>query len=56
MILQLVQVNTTAINTKIQCCHAAYKYNSTTGSCEFMYTTKGSDDNIILRAERINEK
>ena len=53
--LLIVQVNTTVVSTKIQCCHVAYKYNSITGSCEFMYTFGNSDD-VILRAERINKK
>ena len=41
------------VNSSIRCCHAAYKYDSVTGACEFIYS---SGLNVILRDDRINKK
>ena len=41
------------VNSNIRCCHAAYKYDSVTGVCEFIYS---SGLNVILRDDRINKK
>ena len=51
--MHIIQVHTTVVNSKIHCCHAAYEYNSVSGVCEFIYSSRS---NVILREDRTNKK
>ena len=51
--MYIIQVHTAVVNSKIHCCHAAYEYNSISGVCEFIYSSRS---NVILREDRTNKK
>ena len=51
--MHIIQVHTAVVNSKIHCCHAAYEYNSASGVCEFIYSSRS---NVILREDRTNKK